>query len=108
MGARGFWSITTTIVRFGEVGRGGDVAKFKAEYRRCRRCQEQPKCKAMCVDVCCDEIKGNKEWWAFNFERLAANDNPWGGMPKEMLEYIKNLPEYNKDIFNKITGGLDV
>ena len=55
-----------------------------------------------------DEIKGNKEWWAFNFERLAANDNPWGGMPKEMLEYIKNLPEYNKDIFNKITGGLDV
>ena len=54
------------------------------------------------------EIKGNKEWWAFNFERLAVNDNPWGGMPKEMLEYIKNLPEYNKDIFNKITGGLDV
>ena len=57
MGARGFWSITTTIVRFGEVGRGGDVAKFKAEYRRCRRCQEQSKCKAMCVDVCCDEVK---------------------------------------------------
>ena len=55
-----------------------------------------------------DKIKGNKEWWAFNFERLAVNDNPWVGMPKEMLEYIKNLPEYNKDIFNKITGGLDV
>ena len=55
-----------------------------------------------------NEIKGNKEWWAFNFERLVVNDKPWSNMPTEMLEYIKSLPEYNKDIFNKITGGLDV
>ena len=51
-----------------------------------------------------DEMKGNKEWWAFNFERLAINDNPWSSMPEEMLEYIKALPEFNENVFNKITG----
>ena len=55
-----------------------------------------------------NEVKGNKEWWAFNFKKLAKDDNPWRNMPTEMLEYIKSLPEYNKEIFNKITGGLDV
>lgn len=54
------------------------------------------------------EIKGNEEWWAFNFEKLAVNDNPWSGMPTEMLDYIKALPEYNEKIFKVIVGDIGV
>ena len=28
-------------------------------------------------------------------------------MPKNMLEYIKSLPEYDDEIFNKITGDIN-
>jgi hypothetical protein len=28
----------------------------------------------------------------------------WSGMPKELLEYIKNLPEFDADIFFEVTG----
>ena len=32
------------------------MAKFRATYKRCRRCDEADTCTAMCVDVCYDEI----------------------------------------------------
>ena len=52
------------------------------------------------------EIKGNQEWWSFCFPQLKEIDEQeaWNKMPKEMLEYIKNLPEFNAEIFKKITG----
>jgi len=32
------------------------------------------------------------------------NEVAWSFMPKEMLEYLKSLPEFNQKIFDKITG----
>ena len=51
------------------------------------------------------ELKGSKEWWALCFPELCEVDNKtaWSKMPKEMLEYIKSLPEYDEEIFKKIT-----
>lgn len=51
------------------------------------------------------ELKGNKEWWALCFPDLCEVDNKtaWSKMPKEMLDYIKSLPEYDEEIFKKIT-----
>lgn len=51
-----------------------------------------------------NEIKGNKKWWAFNFEKLRGNENPWSDMPKGMIDYLKSLPEYNAKVFKAITG----
>lgn len=30
--------------------------------------------------------------------------NAWAGIPDEMLEYITHLPEFDAEIFKKITG----
>ena len=51
------------------------------------------------------ELKGDKEWWALCFPELREVDNKtaWSKMPKEMLDYIKSLPEYDEEIFKKIT-----
>ena len=53
-----------------------------------------------------EELKGNLEWYETNIPAIVKVDNKtaWSFMPKEMLEYIKNLPEYNEKIFEKITG----
>lgn len=32
------------------------------------------------------------------------NDSPWREMPLKMTNYIKSLPEYNEEIFKKITN----
>ena len=52
------------------------------------------------------DIKGNKEWWAFCFPQLekVENDVAWSKMPEEMFEYIKNLPEFDENVWAKITG----
>ena len=52
------------------------------------------------------DIKGNKEWWAFCFPKLknVDNDVAWSKMPEEMFEYIKNLPEFDEEVWAKITG----
>ena len=51
------------------------------------------------------DLKGNKEWWAICFPELMNVDTKtaWAAMPKEMLEYIKSLPEYNEKVFNAVT-----
>jgi hypothetical protein len=33
-----------------------------------------------------------------------SKDEAWYGMPKELLEYIKSLPEFDAEIFFEITG----
>ncbi len=95
---KGFWNIITTIALLGANGRGGNVAKFKADYRRCRRCQEQPRCKAMCVDVCCDEIKRlearkelKKEIDIYQYEMARSNylstKSDWARLQKKRRGY---------------------
>ena len=50
------------------------------------------------------ELKGNLEWYTVAFPDLMTVDNKtaWSKMPKKMKEYLKSLPEYDEDIFNKI------
>ena len=52
------------------------------------------------------DVKGQKEWYAFCFPELKSIDNKtaWSKMPQEMLDYIKSLPEYDEEVFNKIVG----
>lgn len=54
-----------------------------------------------------EQLKGKLEWHETNIPAIESVDNKtaWSSMPKEMLKYIKSLPEYNEKIFNKITGG---
>ena len=52
------------------------------------------------------DVKGEKGWYAFCFLELKVIDNKtaWSKMPQEMLDYIKSLPEYDEEVFNKIVG----
>ena len=54
-----------------------------------------------------EQLKGDLEWYETNIPAIKSVDNKtaWGSMPEEMLNYIKSLPEYDEQIFNKITGG---
>jgi hypothetical protein len=38
-----------------------------------------------------------------NAQEIQKND-AWSGMPKELLEYIRSLPEFDAKIFEEITG----
>ena len=51
------------------------------------------------------ELKGNDECWKVCFPQLVEHDakTAWNSMPKEMLEYIQSMPEYDDKIFKKIT-----
>lgn len=53
-----------------------------------------------------EQLKGNLEWYETNIPAIVKVDNKtaWSYMPKEMEEYIRNLPEFNEKIFNKVTG----
>ena len=52
------------------------------------------------------ELKGNLEWYETNIPAIAPVNlkTAWSSMPKDMEEYIKSLPEYDEEIFNKVTG----
>jgi len=53
--------------------------------------------------------ENNKDWSKVpisNIKSKLSNNNPyeaWKDMPKETIEYIKSLPEFNADIFYTIT-----
>ena len=51
------------------------------------------------------DLKGNKEWWAVCFPELMSVDNAtaWSKMPSEMEVYLRSLPEFDEEIFKKIT-----
>lgn len=50
-------------------------------------------------------ISSLKCLWTPKFEDLDDyNASPWREMPLKMTNYIKSLPEYNEEIFKKITG----
>ena len=54
------------------------------------------------------DLKGNDEWFNANITAITSVDNKtaWSSMPKDMLKYIKSLPEFNQKIFDKITGNI--
>ena len=54
------------------------------------------------------DLKGNLEWYETNIPNIVKVDNKtaWGFMPKEMLDYIKSLPEFDQEIFDKVTGDI--
>ena len=53
-----------------------------------------------------NEVKGNKDWWAFCFPKLKKVDekDAWAKMPKKMKDYIKSLPEFDAAVWEEITG----
>lgn len=51
--------------------------------------------------------KASGEVWEktpINFAESVDNKEAWSDMPKEMLDYITSLKEFNSKIFEKITG----
>jgi len=52
------------------------------------------------------ELKGNKKWYSIAFPELmiVRNKTAWSKIPKEMVDYLKTLPEYDEEIFERITG----
>ena len=54
-------------------------------------------------------LKGDLEWYETNIPAIVSVDNKtaWSFMPKEMKKYIESLPEFDKEIFDKITGDIE-
>lgn len=51
------------------------------------------------------ELKGKKEWeetYIPGIKKISEKE-AWSKMPSEMRDYIKSLPEYDEEIFRKIT-----
>ena len=51
-------------------------------------------------------LKDHKEWWQICFPKFLEADaaEAWKDMPEDMLDYIKSLPEYDEEIFKKVTN----
>ena len=51
------------------------------------------------------ELKGEKKWEETNIPEIkgVSAKEAWSEMPSEMRDYIKSLPEYDEEIFRKIT-----
>ena len=51
-------------------------------------------------------LKEGEEWTEICWPELRENDtnSAWCDMPAEMLDYIRSLPEFDAQIFKKITG----
>ena len=52
-----------------------------------------------------EQLKGNLEWYETNIPAIVEVDNKtaWSFMPKEMLDYIAALPEFNAKVFKQVT-----
>ena len=52
------------------------------------------------------ELKKGLEWYQVNLPLVKENpiEQAWAKMPKEMLDYIISLKEFDKDVFYYITG----
>ena len=51
-------------------------------------------------------VKYGGKWECVPAHRIEARDakEAYADMPKEMMEYVKSMPEFNAAIFKKITG----
>ena len=56
-----------------------------------------------------EELKGNLEWYETNIPAIVRvpNEVAWSFMPKKMKKYLQSLPEYDEEVFNKVTGKID-
>ena len=56
-----------------------------------------------------EELKGNREWYETNIPAIVRvpNEVAWSFMPKEMKKYLQSLPEYDEEVFKKVTGKID-
>ena len=56
-----------------------------------------------------EKLKGNREWYETNIPAIVRvpNEVAWSFMPKEMKEYLQSLPEYDEEVFKKVTGKID-
>jgi len=47
-----------------------------------------------------------KEWKSVDASQIQEVDNKtaWEGMPKDAIDYLKSLPEWDANIFKEITG----
>lgn len=54
-------------------------------------------------------LKGDKKWEEIDFTKVRkfTIKEAYSTMPKEMIDYIKSLPEYDKEIYKIITEGVD-
>ena len=50
--------------------------------------------------------KNGKKWECVPAGNIEAtkNEEAYQDMPKELISYLKELPEYDEEIFNEITG----
>lgn len=55
------------------------------------------------------DLKGNLEWYETNIPDIVKvpKEVAWSFMPKEMLDYIKSLPEFDEKVFNKVIGKIN-
>ncbi len=53
-----------------------------------------------------EQLKGNLEWHETNILSIAKIEPKiaWSFMPEDMKVYLKSLPEYDEEIFNKVVG----
>lgn len=53
------------------------------------------------------DLKGNMEWWRVCFPELVDVEpkEAWSKMPREILDYIRSLPEFDAKVFEKVTFG---
>lgn len=51
-------------------------------------------------------LKNGSKWECIPIHKAKglSKKEAWSGMPKELLEYIKSLPEFDAGIFEEITG----
>ena len=56
-----------------------------------------------------EELKGDLEWYETNIPAIVRvpNEVAWSFMPKEMKEYLQSLPEYDEEVFKKVTGKIN-
>ena len=52
------------------------------------------------------ELKGNKEWEKIDPSTIKTKTlkEAWEDIPKDLDKYIRNLPEFDEEIYNKIRG----
>ena len=52
------------------------------------------------------QLKGDKNWYTIAFPELMDVDNKtaWSKIPKEMVEYLKSLPEFDEEVYRKVVG----
>ena len=45
------------IYMINEKGDKSNKNAFRPKYKRCCKCRDRISCEAMCIEVCCDEVK---------------------------------------------------